>query len=248
LYDIALVLTKAEDAGSMTRRMREGIEQHFRITVDRQPVSRPVMVMTAPEGSIRAERVSAESGGGLMAISGTLDAEGSGSVSDPLERTRRLMTDLKSRRADGAPIQGLSGTMSVTHLCDLIEHWSGRPVIDDTHVQGTFHIDVRSAAGTTEGFFDALRQQTGLVVTHEDRDVTTHQSPRSPTDPCATLTNPRGPQGLLRGHVAVLGTTLELSLGEHLVQQAFGLVFASADRAEGMDAFLEKRDPKFQGR
>jgi enoyl-CoA hydratase len=33
-----------------------------------------------------------------------------------------------------------------------------------------------------------------------------------------------------------------------LEQQAFGLVFASADRAEGMDAFLEKRDPKFQGR
>jgi enoyl-CoA hydratase len=33
-----------------------------------------------------------------------------------------------------------------------------------------------------------------------------------------------------------------------LEQQAFGLVFASEDRGEGMDAFLEKRPPKFQGR
>ncbi|MEE9608712.1 MAG: enoyl-CoA hydratase-related protein [Myxococcota bacterium] len=33
-----------------------------------------------------------------------------------------------------------------------------------------------------------------------------------------------------------------------LEQAAFGLVSASEDRAEGMDAFLEKREPKFRGR
>ncbi len=31
-------------------------------------------------------------------------------------------------------------------------------------------------------------------------------------------------------------------------QQAFGTIAASRDRGEGMDAFLEKRDPKFEGR
>lgn len=33
-----------------------------------------------------------------------------------------------------------------------------------------------------------------------------------------------------------------------LEQAAFGLIFASEDRAEGMDAFLAKRDPSFRGR
>jgi enoyl-CoA hydratase len=33
-----------------------------------------------------------------------------------------------------------------------------------------------------------------------------------------------------------------------LEQTAFGLVFASQDREEGMTAFVEKRDPKFEGR
>jgi enoyl-CoA hydratase len=35
----------------------------------------------------------------------------------------------------------------------------------------------------------------------------------------------------------------------HALEQAsFGFVAASRDRSEGMDAFLEKRDPKFEGR
>jgi 1,4-dihydroxy-2-naphthoyl-CoA synthase len=33
-----------------------------------------------------------------------------------------------------------------------------------------------------------------------------------------------------------------------LERAAFGLVFSTDDRAEGMAAFLEKRDPKFEGR
>jgi enoyl-CoA hydratase len=33
-----------------------------------------------------------------------------------------------------------------------------------------------------------------------------------------------------------------------LEQQAFGVIAASHDRGEGMDAFLEKREPKFEGR
>jgi enoyl-CoA hydratase len=44
------------------------------------------------------------------------------------------------------------------------------------------------------------------------------------------------------------GQDADVRTAHALEQQAFGLVFASAERAEGMDAFLEKRDAKFQGR
>ena len=44
------------------------------------------------------------------------------------------------------------------------------------------------------------------------------------------------------------GQDADVRTAHALEQQAFGLVFASADRAEGMDAFLEKRDPKFERR
>jgi enoyl-CoA hydratase len=43
------------------------------------------------------------------------------------------------------------------------------------------------------------------------------------------------------------GQDAELRTAHFLEQQAFGLVFATNDREEGMDAFLQKRDPKFEG-
>ena len=44
------------------------------------------------------------------------------------------------------------------------------------------------------------------------------------------------------------GQDADLRTANALEQQAFGLVFATEDRAEGMDAFLEKRDPEFTRR
>jgi enoyl-CoA hydratase len=40
----------------------------------------------------------------------------------------------------------------------------------------------------------------------------------------------------------------DVRVAHALEQVAFGAIFASADRAEGMDAFLAKRTPKFSGR
>jgi len=44
------------------------------------------------------------------------------------------------------------------------------------------------------------------------------------------------------------GQDADARVAHVMEQSAFGLAFASEDRKEGMAAFLEKRDPKFEGR
>ena len=44
------------------------------------------------------------------------------------------------------------------------------------------------------------------------------------------------------------GQDADQRVAHALEQKSFGLVFATEDRAEGLDAFLEKRPPRFRGR
>jgi len=64
-----------------------------------------------------------------------------------------------------------------------------------------------------------------------------------------------GESAAKRGPVAVAmakrviqqGQDADVRIAHAIEQQAFGLIHATRDRDEGMDAFLQKRDPVFQG-
>jgi enoyl-CoA hydratase len=59
----------------------------------------------------------------------------------------------------------------------------------------------------------------------------------------------KGPLAVaLAKNVLQQGQDADLRTAHALEQNAFGLAFATEDRIEGMDAFLEKRDPRFGGR
>lgn len=59
----------------------------------------------------------------------------------------------------------------------------------------------------------------------------------------------KGPVAVAQAkRLLVEGVDADLRVAHALEQGVFGLVFATEDRAEGMDAFLAKRDPEFRGR
>jgi enoyl-CoA hydratase len=59
----------------------------------------------------------------------------------------------------------------------------------------------------------------------------------------------KGPLAVAQAKRVLLeGQDADARVAGALERAAFGLVFSSHDRAEGMAAFLEKRDPQFEGR
>jgi enoyl-CoA hydratase len=58
----------------------------------------------------------------------------------------------------------------------------------------------------------------------------------------------KGPLAVARAKRVMLeGQDADVRLAHALEQQAFGALFASQDRDEGLAAFVEKREPRFQG-
>ena len=59
----------------------------------------------------------------------------------------------------------------------------------------------------------------------------------------------KGPLAVARAkRILQAGQDADPHVASALEQNAFGLVFATRDREEGMTAFVEKRDPEFEGR
>ncbi len=66
---------------------------------------------------------------------------------------------------------------------------------------------------------------------------------------CGATVAKRGPLAVATAkRLLVEGQDADVRVAHALEQSAFGLTFASEERAEGMRAFLEKRDPAFSGR
>jgi len=62
-----------------------------------------------------------------------------------------------------------NGTMA--DFCEQLERGSGRPVVDETNLDGRYDLHAFTESPTTDALFDVLREKFGLVVTPAAREV-----------------------------------------------------------------------------
>jgi uncharacterized protein (TIGR03435 family) len=192
-YDFVLVLPRNENQETINRLMREGIEKHFHITEERR--SMEVDVLTAPNG-IRAHEAHEEDSlfafGSLgfmvkaqddpLQIPDFLPANimdlhmvPSEEPSSPELTLRRMKSELlrvaRGSTPGGVIINSIGSSLTMEELCRALEGGLDRPIVDETHLDGTYALNVHSEAVTTREFLRVLSDKLGLVVTPGRREI-----------------------------------------------------------------------------
>jgi uncharacterized protein (TIGR03435 family) len=167
-YDVALVMPKAEDHDAMMRRIQDALKEKFNLNIASEDEPMDVYVVTAPYGPGPNLRPAEESMGGFTgSSSGFALPEG---LRDTPENMKNAMD--KKRVSRGITLDSISvSNGTIEDFCRVLETGLDHKVIDETRLTGRYEFRVVRGNRTRDEFFDMLREQFGLAVTPEQRDV-----------------------------------------------------------------------------
>jgi uncharacterized protein (TIGR03435 family) len=169
-YDVDAQLEEYDGQEALHRLVLDAIRDQFQLRIERQSRPRAVYVLTATAGPPRSLQFVGNSGGGAYAMSIEQTSDSSEIESDDLPETIMGRRAYHRRFAIGAP-NSISGQLDMAALCRMLAGQIGRPFIDETHLEGSYKIEVRHSGRTLDTFFAALRDQAGLVATAAERTV-----------------------------------------------------------------------------
>lgn len=160
-YDFSLVLPEPEDQEQIKTRMQEGIEDYFHLTSRHVDRAMDVYVVTAMIGhappvvkqTATEMRAGGIGGGGIEFESSTADDSGT------------------MKPINLSAVRGVLYSGTLDGFCRMLEGSLDRPVIDETHWEGEIEIRVKRNDESTMPFLERLRQQFGLDITPQRRNV-----------------------------------------------------------------------------
>jgi uncharacterized protein (TIGR03435 family) len=158
-YDFVLVPPREMDPRQMLRLLQQALERHFHFsaTVEDRPAD--VYVMTALEGKTPPANGEDAGLGGSIGWSShefvISEPDGSGLPT----REFAAMSTISAENT------------SMANFRRALEQGLKRPVIDETNLEGTYDLEVQGSARTTEEFLGMLRDELGLVLKHERRNI-----------------------------------------------------------------------------
>jgi uncharacterized protein (TIGR03435 family) len=180
-YDFVLVPPREEDEETMHRRVREGFEKYFRVTIT--PAIRPadVYVMTAVQGKTPPAKSGDDAAGGGFISVETRELvpklkEGVAPTRQAVEEAmRRAMDNPEFRDAmAAAQLTGMTAlSSSVDEVRRALEDGLHRPILDETGLTGVYDFKIQGEPRNTEEFLGMLHDQLGLVITPTRRSIET---------------------------------------------------------------------------
>jgi uncharacterized protein (TIGR03435 family) len=168
-YDVALVLPQPEDHDAMMGRIQDALKQRFNLKITSEDEAMDVFVVTAPYGPGPKLRL-ADSMGGFISSFGTSFALPKGQQPTPENIEKAIEQQRASSGITMLDNISVSG-VTIEDFCKVLEKGLDRKVVDETHLTGHYDFNVVRGDRTRDEFFDMLREQLGLALTPEQRDV-----------------------------------------------------------------------------
>jgi uncharacterized protein (TIGR03435 family) len=169
-YDFVLVPPHQMDPPAMRHLLQQAIEKHFHISAAIEGRPADVYVMTALKGRTPpAKAGDASVGGGSIGWSSRefVVAKPQGGGPATPEMLREALSNLKF-----AAMSAISAeNTSMADFSRVLEDGLERPIIDETNLDGTYDLEVHGDARSTEEFLGMLRDQLGLVLKPEHRNI-----------------------------------------------------------------------------
>jgi uncharacterized protein (TIGR03435 family) len=170
-FDFVVVLPKEEDRRIIHQLVARAIEKQFKVSaaVESKPVE--VYVMTAIKGKTPAAKTGNEGFGvSIGSFSGFAFSVPEG-TSPSFEAMKKAVEELLKRRESTGISNISAGNSTMDEFRQNLERGLGRPVIDETRLEGVYDLEVQGNAKNTEEFIRMLREQTGLVLTPANRSI-----------------------------------------------------------------------------
>lgn len=156
-FDVLMVLPQQETSATCLRLLRSAIEQQFALQVTCESRMRDVYRLTNihPRGQMLRRYPDPEPGTGLSWISFSAFTH-------------------RSKDAPMFPLESFAvHAVPFTFLVSWFEEILGRQVIDETRLPGIYGFEVKERVTTPDAFIQLLRDEAGLVIARERREIPT---------------------------------------------------------------------------
>jgi uncharacterized protein (TIGR03435 family) len=159
-YEIALVLPERESKDQMYARFREGLQNYFHFTANREKRLLDAYVVTAPDRKPRAVEPKPQDDN-LLVFSRSRSLEFQ-AVGSPHGSSSKIGLDA---------VRGIAMTGTLQEFCRIFEDQLDRPVVDETNLDGEFEFRVEASQTKDNDFLERLHEQSGLVIAPAQRTV-----------------------------------------------------------------------------
>jgi uncharacterized protein (TIGR03435 family) len=156
-FDFLMVLPQEEPTATCLGFLKSAIEQHFAVRVNRERRTRDVFVLTNTDarGQMLRRYPDPEPGTAFSSLSFSVFIG-------------------RSKDAPMFPLDGFAAhSMPFIFLVNWFEEILGGHVIDETGLTGIYGFELKERVNTPEALIQLLRDEAGLVITREQREMST---------------------------------------------------------------------------